>query len=416
MDGLAAFRRAIRSGYKIRRPADVTDEMLVAMALENDRQSAWAILQECYRILRLPDAKDEEQHRIVRFFGDFDYGRRITDDANGHSIIEEGKRFVAEHARKLGNAYAAYLAACFDTATDHHMTFVIDPDGDCPEIPDWLGQAFNVTPYKDDGQPVDLERDADRLDGIKFILEAMPQRSNRYSTAFEDHVKRFMRGELSELPSCIERLITLKGFAAGQDYLPTVRRGLAQSLLDEVARLHDQEIRPTMAASNIFIKCHDACVEQVELLLKRSDLSEFDIERLKERREALRDYGSESLQRNNSGNATGLERLYRKHKGSIHSKIKRTATAYNKEETESLLAEIDADKVNAAARRHPAVREAVQIINSPDVGNHHRPILLKLQKRTPQEHKHIWDSALWADFQSALQYAAERDNRHNRQT
>jgi hypothetical protein len=407
MDRIAAFRRAIRLGqFHVRKPADLTKEMRVAMALENDRKSARGILQECYRLLGIPSGTDAEQHPIVRFFGDFDYGRRVTSDVDGRSILEEGKRFVMERTDKLGHAYATYLAACFDTALDHHETFVIDPDGNCPERPDWLGQAFHVTPYKEDGQPIDLELDADMLDAMHFIYKALQERSGHGGTALEQQVQRFIDREISELPFCIERLIVLKGYPQATEYLPAIRVKLASFILGEIERLRGTDHWRHFVIGNIVLRCGDACVAQVELLLSRTDISDEDRLRLLERRATLRDYSSESLQENNeSGNAAGKARLYRKHKDKIHDQIKRSPNVRTREETARFLAEIDGDQASAAARKHPVIREAVQIINSPDVGNASRKRLLKLQKGTPPEIAHLWPD-LWKEFEEALRRVA----------
>jgi hypothetical protein len=388
--------------------------MLAAMALEHDRESARDILQECYRRLSVPNARDEDQNPIVRFFGDFDFGRRITSDVNdatGRSIIEDGQRFAVEHAEQLCDAYTKYLIACFGTALNHHKTFIIDPDGNCPDVPDWLGQAFNLTPYKDDGQPIDLELDADILDGMKFIYQALQEKSEHYGTGLEEHVQRFVDGEAPELPVCIERLITLKGYPIAQEYLPSIRNKVAVFILAEIQRLRGSDHWRQTVAANLVLKCGDACAEQVELLLSRTDISDADRAQLLERREVLRGYSCESLQRHNrSGNAAGFARLHRNHKDKIHSQIKRLPNVRTREETEAFLAEIESDQAKAIARGHSTVQEALRVINSPDVGNHSRTGLKKLQKQTPKEFQFVWPD-LWRQFQEALQNVASRQNK-----
>ncbi len=423
MDDIAAFRRAVAllGDKSLRKPADLRDKHLVQMASsdtnprrKSDRESARDILSESCR--RLLDARESNYQPVVALLlalvGDWtpspNLHRRISME-----LLAEVLDFVDERVDMLGPEFTTYLTDCINRAKAQHpaarLTEAKLADFEHEYQPDWLGQAFNLTPHKEHGQPTDPERDADILDGMHFIYRALREKSEHYGTKLEEHLQLFIDRKTSELPFCIERLVKLNGYPHAAEYLPSMRTRLARSILDEIERLRGTDHWRGMATANIFVKCQDACVEQVELLLLHSDTSESERELLTERREILRNYGSESLQRNNTGNATGIERLYRKHKDKIHGQIKRSAKLRTLEESESLIAEIDADQANAEARNHPAVREAVKIINSPDVGNQCRVKLLKLEKQTPSKHRWIWPT-LWQDFGNALACVVSRMN------
>ena len=48
MDEIAVFRCAVRSGYNVRKPSDVTDAMKVEMVRKKSSNVAKYILKECY--------------------------------------------------------------------------------------------------------------------------------------------------------------------------------------------------------------------------------------------------------------------------------------------------------------------------------------------------------------------------------
>ena len=409
MDDIAAFRRAVvlLGDKSLRKSADLSDAMLVDMVLESDRDSARDILGECCR--RLLNARQDNDQTFIALLlklASYDW----TPEPNLHrqisiELLAEALDFVDERVGVLGDEFTEYLKDRINHAKAQHPARLAEQElaeFEQEYQPDWLGQVFNLTPHNDAGQPIDAERVADVLDGMKFIHEALPQRSNRYSKTFEEHLQSFVRGESSELPSCIERLIKLKGYPITGECLRPIRESLATFTLGEIERLRGTDHWPDKVAANIFAKCQDACIKQVEALLTRSDILDADRVRLLERREVLRNYGSESLQAHNrSGNAAGIARLFRNQKDKIHSQIKRSPTVHTCKETETVFAEVEHDNARAIARGHPAVQDAIRIIRSPVVGNDSRATLLKLQKQTPRDAQHIWPD-LWKQFEEAL--------------
>ena len=397
IDEIANYRRAIRFGYKIRKPSDVTEAMIVMMALDKDLESARAILLESYERLYENFEGRADLQPFVQLFHDLAYGS-IPDsnlqDLTWIHLLPDGTIFIALHSAILGKDYSDYLTNCFITAANGYEEYILDPDGICldeNEKPSWLAQAFNIELIKNAGRTKDPERDADILDGMKPIYEALKKNSEHYTTGLEKQLQAFIRGQSLQLPDFIERLIRLTGYPQAAEYLPAIRKELAQFIPIEIERVRKiikgKDKWHRMTAANIFMKCSDHIVEQVELLLKRSDVSDADKDRLREKREILRNYGTESLRKNNkSGNATGFERLFRDNKEKIHDQIKRGPNVRSIDELEKII-----------ARDDPTIRKAIRIIRSPNVGNHNRAELLKLQKQTPEEHKHIW-SDLWEEF------------------
>ena len=402
MDEIAVFRCAVRSGYNIRKPSDVTDAMKVEMVRRKSSNVAKYILKECYWLTYDDDEKDEDQHPPVQFFGDLGYDKIPTADKQGLTDIDfllDGLDFVADHSTKLGADYVGYLSKCFNTAKLGCLNPKYDDHG---KVIDWLAQAFNLRQNKKAGQPIDLERDADSLDGMEFIYSAMSKRTNSHASQLEEKLQRFLLGESSQFPHCIDRLITLKGYPQAAEYLPTIRSELAEWILKEIERVRkaiNGKVKPNrMIAANIFMRCSDKCVDQVDLLLAQPDMSDADKDRLRDKREILRDYGSESLQSNNkSGSATGFERLFRAHRDNIHPQIKRSLIVRSVDELEDILDDLDIRRKKKTARSNPTVRKAIRIIKSPDVGNHDRAELLMLQNQTPKDAQIIWPD-LWEEF------------------
>ena len=416
MDEIAAFRCAIRSGCNVRKPSDVTDKMKVKMAGKKSLDVAKYILVECHLRTYDVDEEDGEQHSFVKLLHELAYGLIPASNLKEWawiSLFPEGTNFVSKYSEKLGEEYAEYLTQCFTDANTGYERYIVDAGGECLdeyEIPDWLAQAFNLRQDANAGQPIDLERDADVLDGMEYVFAAMTEQSDSHTSKLEEDLQHFILGESSQFPQCIDRLIRLKGYPQAAEYMPTIRNELAEWIPKEIERVRKTikgKVKSNrMIAANIFTRCSDKCVDQADLLLARSDISDADKDRLRDKREVLRDYGSESLQSNNkSGNATGFERIFRDHKDKIHSTIKRSPNVRSVEELEDMAMQRKKKK----ARSNSAVRKAIRIIKSPDVGNQNRAELLKLQKQTPKDAQIVWPD-LWDEFGQALVRVAAEQN------
>ena len=408
MDEIAVFRCAVRSGYNIRKPSDVTDAMKVEMVRRKSSNVAKYILKECYWLTYDDDEEDGEQHSFVKLLHELAYGLIPASNLKEWawiSLFPEGTNFVSKYSEKLGEEYAEYLTQCFTDANTGYERYIVDAGGECLdeyEIPDWLAQAFNLRQDANAGQPIDLERDADVLDGMEYVFAAMTEQSDSHTSKLEEDLQHFILGESSQFPQCIDRLIRLKGYPQAAEYLPTIRSELAEWILKEIERVRkaiNGKVKPNrMIAANIFMRCSDKCVDQVDLLLAQPDMSDADKDRLRDKREILRDYGSESLQSNNkSGSATGFERLFRAHRDNIHPQIKRSLIVRSVDELEDILDDLDIRRKKKTARSNPTVRKAIRIIKSPDVGNHDRAELLMLQNQTPKDAQIIWPD-LWEEF------------------
>jgi hypothetical protein len=193
-------------------------------------------------------------------------------------------------------------------------------------------------------------------------------------------------------------LIVLNGYSEARAFLPPIRNQLATFIQNEIARLRGTDHWRDAVAANVFAKCSDACLEQVDALLFGSAISADDRARLLERRETLVNYGTGSQRKNNtSKNATGIQRVYRTNKKKLPEARDNVLESTDRCEAEySLLLET------------PVIGDAVRLIDSPDVSNETRAKLDKLKKKTPTGTEHMWP-LLWKRFHQALAKVAEEE-------
>lgn len=383
MDSIEIYRCAIGFGIKVQQPSDVTDAHMVEMANAKVLVAAHGILQDCYMRTYDPALPHADQHEVVRLIGDLGYGRASIADVQSRiyfDVLLEGIDFAKEdRSEALGAAYSEYLRDCFN-----ETKAVFDPQGDDQgDELDWLGLAFNLRLAKNAGRRIDPEGDVDKADGVARIVDTLS------SGCLEKGVNRYMSGKSTELPNCIERLIVLKGYPEARELLPAKRKRLASFIAGEIERLQGTDHWREAVAANIFAKCSDACLEQVDTLLTR----------LMQRRETLLSYGTGSIRKTNkSGNATGIQRIHRTNKKKLPDVENSEPDSAAQLEAEfSLLLEM------------PVIGDAVRLIDSPDVNNETGKALAKLEKRPPTDTEHMWPD-LWKRFHKALAKVAEQKN------
>lgn len=411
IDELSNFLRAIRFGFEVQLPSGVTDQMIVEMARHGDLVSGLFILRD-YKC-RL-DGVDHEQScpkLYAKLIESLAYGLVPDNDLKNWPpvhLVPLGKEIVISHTRLLGPSYSTYLQRSFNTAVQGYNEFAQPPNSECyieEEIPGWLTQAFNVASTKTSGKQRDLERDAEVLDGVHSIFLALaPPRKYRISK-LERELRTYSSGDM---PQSIKRLITLRGYpdsvavcASSQNRtVKSLLTDLAKDLIRALERAQETIDGPArarrMAAANMFMSCQDFNIKQVEALLESDEVGEADKARLRMRRRTLSAYGNESLRKNNkTGNASGFERIYRNHKGKLPNQSGRRGESRQHRRTIE-------ESARLLANQNSIVRKARQIICSQDVGNQHRAVLQELYEATPNEHRHVWHSEIWTDFEAAL--------------
>lgn len=389
MDSIEIYRCAIGFGINVQKPSDVTDAHMVEMAKEKVLVAAHGILHDCYLRTYDPALPHEDQHAVIRLIGDLGYGRTPIADIQTQielDLLAEGVDFVQDRSGQLGEVYSSHLLDCFNKAK-----LAFEPRYD--EQPDWLGLAFNLRLAKDTGRRIDPERDIEIADGVDRISNSLS------GGRLEKGIEQYISDQSLLLPNCIERLIVLKGYSEARAFLPPIRNHLATFIQNEIARLRGTDHWRDAVAANVFAKCSDACLEQVDALLFGSAISADDRARLLERRETLVNYGAGSIRKNNkSGNATGIQRIHRTNKKKLPNSRSSTRKQIPVEELERILAE-----------DHPTIREARRLIESADIGNNTRAELLKLKKGTPKHFWQVWPD-LWKNFHEALVRVADKQN------
>jgi hypothetical protein len=357
--------------------ADIPDSLLVAEAMDGDFESGRRILQRCYVRLRDVAATTIEK-KVVKFFDDYGYGETAPKELDNCPLpfdICDAESCVRKNAEHFGSVFAAYLLARFSSFDDETSVSI----------------AFNLRQAKNTGRSTDRERDMEIAEGVRDLLQQIEKGT------LHRGIGRFLSDKTHLLPTSIEDLIKLREFRDSHKYIPEERMRLAQFVVSETGRLQNKEQEtgkaqdhlPLTLAANTFAECSKACAQQIDQLM----------DRLKERRNTLLAYGAGPLRKNNtSGNATGIREVYKKNRAKLPEQNLRQAPSMTFEDALRLIAIDD-----------PTVRQAIALIESPDVGNHTRPALQELQQKTPDNFKFIWPE-LWQSFQSAaLQRQREKD-------
>ena len=366
-DDIAAFRRAIAFGIRINKPADVTTQHLIDMANAKCRGSALDVLREARNRLSKVHADEQALALLSALVLDWKPGCSLHQDYDLQDI-EALRLTVRKHARALRleeerkeddrDNLEAYLLQCVRRAKKLYPDTTHEDYDEDAYMPDWLGQAFLLADQKGRGphrgKALDLEYDADTLDGMDKIRAAHEESSDTHESRLEDDLERYIAGKL---PRCIERLISVND---SQDPR-TVRERLARHLLDDIRRtrktIDGPKKRNRMAAANMFETCRNLDPSQ---LLARDDY---------EPKRPSKD--------NESKNATGRDRKFRDTQKHLHSKIKRTATTRSED--------IRAIEDEIVLLRYESVKQARAIACSPDPSGNDRPQLVKLRKRTERE-------------------------------
>lgn len=409
IDELAIFLMAVRFGHEVGQPTDVTDEMIVEMAIDGVFESGFYVLQEYERGLRGIENEQDCPELYLDLISSLAYGtvpKRDLKEWPPISQVPLGEQIIKSHSDLLGPHFSPYLQKCFDAASKDYAEYAVPPNSECyieEEIPFWLTQAFNVAPTKKTGKKRDLERDAEALDGIHRIWLALAVPHKGRKSKLEDHLRSYSSGDL---PISIGQLIGLRGHP--QSVLICARHNnrsvesllaeFALNLVRSVERAEATVSGPArirrMAAANIFAACQDFNIKQVEALINSDEVSEADQRGLRERRESLSADSSDSFRSNNkSGNATGFERLYRNHRNKLPDTRSALRQFYrSKEESLELLLEYE----------EPEIQQALEIVASLGVNNQYRKILQTLERQSPKCYERVWRDFIWPQFEAAL--------------
>lgn len=351
MDPIAQWRR-----FGLPHGSGISDELLVEHAGPSDPDSARYILQRCYQRL----AKVASTNTQVRLLNVLDImaftedSAYVLDDVDLKMGVSEIVSAVVENRNEFGNTLSDYLLERLEVLRGT----------DTPP----LSAAFHLRMARGTGRTTLTERKFEIAERVKKIKDDLKRGRLR------ERALRVLASDALELFPSIEIHLRVTGYRSHE--ISGFRQELA-TRIDEITSEYGKNVE---TAARIFIEC--AKIRQALLL------SILDSELVAPTAKTLLQEQIKQLDSfvNGGTGPSAIVAVYKSHGKRLPEELRGTCRTRTTGESAVLLAE-----------NHPAVTKALDIINSPDVGNHNRPALQKLQKQTPDEHQHIWRD-LWDRF------------------
>ena len=358
MDSLAHCRRlGLPQGSKI------PDELLVTSAGPNDPHSAQYILQLCYQRLAQV-ASTEEQTRLLDFLNLLAFAELPAYDLDDRTLpmaITEIDKAVKRNRGVFGDVFTNHLISRLKVLRS-------------PTAPP-VSAAFNLRLAYGEGRSTEFERDFETAEGVENILRDLKRGRLRNQALL------VLADSSKKLFSSIEKHLRVTGYRYCD--IDSYRLRLAT----QIDELTSQYGKNAETAARIFIECMKARRALLLEILGNGTVDPAEKIHLEKQVGALNSYGAASRGKGQKGvGLSGIRSIHKRLKSDLPPQFTGSSTSRNRDKSAVLLAE-----------NHRAVRKALDIINSPDVGNHSIKDLQKLQKQTAKEHQHIWPD-LWDQF------------------
>ena len=353
--------------------AEIPDSLIVESARNKDTESARLICQ--VSVQRLDDiASSEAEKQLLKLLTKFVYSETAPHIFDSEALpfdIADALNCIARPKIQsaLGTGFSGYLSECFRASAQSS------------DIP--ISAAFNLRLAKGEGRSIEIERNFEIAEGVEAIRQTLKQGK------LKDRVQRFFDGNSPRIPSCIERHLRIHGHSSHE--ISVHRYRLATAL----SRITSDNCKNVGVAAKIYVECMKVRVTILREIIDDGLLPTNERTRLEDQIDFLNSYGAVGRGRGNQGiGLSGVKSIHKRYVKKLHTRTANKVTFRSNKESARLLAFED-----------PAIRQAVEVIDSPNVGNHNRAELLKLQKRTPDEYQFMWVE-LWGDFQERALAAA----------